>query len=268
MTNMPTSDQLLLAANAYEQFQTVAAKIIRENPVFRESEAVRNAQPLELAKLLIPIFNQAWDQIHAESDLSAIQWLEEQPAFRMAYDSLGFIEIPDDEQLDRLAARIEQRASSRFSPWLLTRFTGHYLRYVSGVSFELYNYVTKRGVSATVNGPGAVKRMTDLMVEFQRLASEDCFTHESQKTLLSYSNRMLDRLRRSDFLPRPLTRRNDKDLPARLAATGFIRLHFRYFGEGHKRAVFHLMGLPFIERPLEMRTIERLIKAEQDRRVP
>lgn len=266
-TKMPTADQLLLAANAYEQFQTSAAQIIRESGFSRENEAIKNAQPLELAQLLIPIFDQAWDQIHAEADLSAIQWLEEQPAFRMAYDSLGFIELSDEEQLERLADRIERRASSRFSPWQLTRFTGHYLRYVSGVSLELYNYVTRRGVSATVNGPGAVKRMTDLMTEFQRLASEDCFPPESQKALLSYSNRMLDRLLRSDLLPPTLTRRNDKDLPARLVATGLIRLHFKHFGEARKRAVFHLMGLPFIERPLEMRTIERLIKGERERYV-
>ncbi|HCJ29535.1 MAG TPA: hypothetical protein DHV63_09620 [Pseudomonas sp.] len=265
-SQMPTAEMLLLSANAYEHFRTCTADIIRQHALFQDSDAFRDTEPVKLARIYKTLFAQAWDQINVEFDLSALNWLENQPAFRMAYESLGLYQLTDDEDLARLEARIRRRRALRFSPWQIADLTGGYLRYMCGICLELYNYVTGRGVSATINGPVAIKRMTDLITEFQRLASEDFFPQESQKALLSHSNRLLDRLHRSDFLPSPVTRRNDRDLPARVVATGLIRLHLRHYGEGHKRAVFHLMGLPFIERLLEMRTIERLIKAEQERR--
>ncbi|MNT43442.1 hypothetical protein D3C72_1799150 [compost metagenome] len=121
---------------------------------------------------------------------------------------------------------------------------------------------------AALEGPATVERMKSLLSELEHLIAAEWLPEESKKKLsyLLKVQRATSYLESADVFASPASRRNDNDLPSRLMASELIRLNQEMFSAAHKRAVFQLMGLSFIERPLEMRTIERLIRAEKERR--
>lgn len=204
-----------------------------------------------------------------------LDWLESEPAFAMAFKSLGYQKVTEDHwkepilrELERWAPKLsgEKHASASYISLRIARLPCHYLKYVSRVALASHRYISGVGHRTAIEGPSTIRRLKDLIAEFEDVISTE-WLPESLRKNLAYSIRTksaLQDLESCNDIASPASRRNDADLPTRLFATDLLRIHQETFHSFHKKAVFHLMGLSFVDRPLEMRTIERLAKSELD----
>lgn len=202
---------------------------------------------------------------------SAWDWLEASPAFQMACDALPLEPTPGFTNIfEQLFTQHYQRGF-RSNPlsYDLEYRAGKYLRYISGIALACHNYLSGKSVRAALSGAETIARMNMLLTQLKQLSASDWISSRNQQALLNHLGR-IDRCLNDHSLTnaaKPLSKRNDVDLASRLMAAEIIQLHTRLFDNPAKRAVFQLMGLPFVEKPLEMRTIERLIGAKQKRRI-
>lgn len=204
-----------------------------------------------------------------------LEWLESEPAFAMAFKSLGYQKVAEDHweepilrELERWVPkfRAEKYASASYIALKIARLPCHYLQYVSRVALASHRYISGVGHRTAIEGPSTIRRLKDLIAEFEDVISTE-WLPESLRKSLAYSIRTKSALHDLEScydIAAPASRRNDADLPTRLFATDLLRINQETFHSFHKKAVFHLMGLSFVDRPLEMRTIERLAKSELD----
>src|SRR5690606_9606747 len=118
------------------------------------------------------------------------------------------------------------------------------------------NYLSKVSVKRSTEGMKTLEKMQNLAGELQDLIFSDPWFFEDHGELarsIKSISRRLDTLK-----PQPVSRRQDSELAARLMAAELIELHYERTRDTSNRAVFQLMGLPGIDKPLEIRTIERL----------
>lgn len=230
----------------------------------------------EIVSLSIHLSNandEAWDLSLGTEGLFVLNWLHEQPAFCLAKEALGFVPLDQSKGWQPRFEQIIRRWASRKNRhggtlvWSIERESKKFLSYLSGIAKAAHGYITKRRVRAAIDGPEKIEKIKSLLVEIEQLLATEWIPENHRNNLLRLINtrKAINLLENQEIISAPLSRRNDTDLPARLMASEIIRLHHELFSATHKRAVFHLMGLAFIERPLEMRTIERLAKAEKDR---
>ncbi len=215
-----------------------------------------------------------------ESCGPAMEWLVAQPAWKMAMDAAGFTEQKSDD-IHWLRCKYEtlaRQAAAAFdekpdiSLWYTTRrfaeAGGRFLAYASGVGDALAAYSSGSRAKGAVDGPELVSKMKNLLREFDRCVDQDWITPANRKQLrrIVHASKAIEFLNENDLAGNPSSRRNDDSLRSRLFAQDVIRVHLDLFRDPTKRAVFHLTSLPIIDRPLEMRTIERIIAVERARR--
>jgi hypothetical protein len=198
----------------------------------------------------------------------AFAWLVDQPGFYLACKSVGFI-FSDEEGhfkgIERLISRFVGHRAPRNMAEVLAKRSGRYTRYISGVSLAAARYLSGNSVKEAIEGPATFNKMQDLIAELEKASSADWLPEGSRKVLDRHLKQISFTVARMRP-PVPISKRNDPDLPSRLMAVELIKLHQEMFSATHKRAVFQLTGLPFIEKPLEFRTIERLARAEKEGR--
>lgn len=205
---------------------------------------------------------------------STQSWLEAEPAFAMAFKSVGYTKIEDSFwettfalQLERWLPKLrEGNLSASYVALKLARQPYHYMNYVSLIAAASHRYISGIGHRVAIQGPSTVRRLKDLVTEFEQVINAEWLPHDLRRSL-SHCLRTKSALSYLDSWEQeitPASHRNDVDLPTRLFATDLLRANQFLFQSFHKKAVFHLMGLSFVERPLEMRTIERLAKSETD----
>lgn len=266
MTNTPSIEaleELALAAGFFERklnnfVHSLVLHYVRANG--RESLE-------ELVDCLVELVIREHLRAEENND-EALPWLEQQLEVRAALKAIGlekasertyaekFYDVLDDADLNA--------GTAQYFAGRIASFVGVYLRYMSGLARAMVGYLTGSRVRLALEGPALVERLRELIMEFQELASIELFEAKHRQTLarMVQAESVLYFLDSGEILGNFPSRRNDPDLAARLMAAEIIRLHIRMFNDPHKRAVFQLMGLPILDRPMEIRTIERLIQAE------
>lgn len=221
------------------------------------------------------LIQERYRDIMAGDPMRTMEWLESEPAFAMAFKSLGYRKVPEAHwevpilrELERLVPKLrgDSYPGASYIAFTIARLPCDYLKYVCRVALASHRYISGVGYRTAIEGPSTIRRLKDLIAEFEDVISTE-WLPESLRKNLAYSIRTksaLHDLESCDDIASPASRRNDADLPTRLFATDLLRIHQDTFRSFHKKAVFHLMGLSFVDRPLEMRTIERLAKSELD----
>lgn len=260
----PTAEQFEALSGAIERYRSELWE-----RVYALDKADKDSYTLpELAVLASKLNDAHVDSLNSslcQASADTFNWLHCTPAFQVAAKSLpikqaeGFADF-----FERQLIQYFQRENGRqrmFWPRLING-SGFYLEYISGVALACHNYLTGKSVRAALSGAETITRMNRLVDELTQLSMSDWIADKDQGSLFCYIDRVRKEINDIASDRRPSSKRNDPDLASRLMAGELIRLHGYHFGAPHKRAVFQLMGLPFIERPLEMRTIERLIKTK------
>ncbi|MCZ9669832.1 MULTISPECIES: hypothetical protein [Pseudomonas] len=266
MVQIPTAEEFFQLSMLEENYR----KNVRES--LRCIEFPEDASMLkesDFNRLAVVTAKARTDVFHELLEAStAWQWLAEQSAFDQAMQSMTKKYVPQDPK-DRMKRLLKQSATragnfSHHADWYAAR-PSQYIYYLAGLATAADNFLTGRSVRAATEGRSISLKMQALLLEFQRLGGSGWLAPAEEETLSTRTEKLLTYLQR--ITPQPaVSRRNDGDLGSRLFAIELIRLNQRIYSATHKRAVFHLMGLPLFERPLEMRTIERLAKAERERK--
>lgn len=275
MAEIPTPDSFYELSLVADRFIDKASKAI----VFEIDElAVSGFQDADLpgaARACSKLIEIQLSETLNDECKRTMEWLESEPAFAMAFKSLGYHKVTDDywelpirRELERWlpSYREEKYARASYIALKIARLPSHYINYVSLIAGASYRYISGAGHRTAIEGPATIRRLKDLLADFEEVLSTEWLPDSLRKNL-AYSIRTESALRDLDScedISSPASRRNDADLPTRLFATDLLRVNQQVFRSFHKKAVFHLMGLSFVERPLEMRTIERLAKSELD----
>jgi hypothetical protein len=198
---------------------------------------------------------------------SYFSWVTGQPSFQVATRSLGF--TPGDHLSGYKRVIQRQVSQAKWMPHLLeaeaVRVASLYLAYVGGIAKACEGFTTGKRKKAALEGPKAIKKMLALMEEIDQVRENTDFLEGSIGIGGRHWERVKSNLQGTLEHLFSTTKRDDRDLSARLMASEVIRLHMKLFSKPFKSAVFHIMGLPVLERSLEMKTIERLISLEDAR---
>ncbi|MBV4459202.1 hypothetical protein KVG96_14685 [Pseudomonas sp. COR58] len=204
---------------------------------------------------------------------ATLEWFEAEPAYAMAFKTVGFVKVDENyweaeirQELERWLPRFreEKRSSTSYVAMRIARFCAHYTKFVSYVARASFRYTSGVGYRTVIEGPSILRRLKELITEVDEVLSVE-WLPDNLRTNLAYSLRTKAALRDLEScseITSPVSRRNDADLPSRLFASDLLKMNQVIFNSFQKKAVFHLMGLSFVARPLEMRTIERLAKSE------
>lgn len=270
MRTIPTPTQFEALEKAIEQFIALLGEKFDEitegvnnDPDHRlpAPVVIELAEKFEAARLEI-----VQSCFSEETDI-AYAWLDNEPSFQIALKKLGFTVSGSENPY----AKVIERQNNR-SKWRSThiknsalRYATLHMAYVGGVARACNGFITGKRRQAALEGPKAIQRMLDLMREIEEIRANTEFLGRP----VSIGGRFWE-MTKSNMEGTlehlfSTTKRDDRDLPARLMASELVRLHMKLFSAAHKNAVFHLMGLPFIERPIEMKTVERLVSLENAR---
>lgn len=269
MRKIPSPDQFQRLAQAAETYTAEFSTYLKDVlGGFPDDKIPLSAVP-RIIQLAVEGSESAMNSSLGADGISCMAWLESEPAYALAIKEVGFYRVegahwPDVYEKNILSA-IRSGSPTAVLAYRMARDSSRYLAYISRIGGAVHSYMTGIGHRAVIDGPATITKMRQLLLEFEQLAGVDWMPAEARKNLgylvkTQNAIRFLD----SDILDQPVSKRNDADLPTRLLASELLRLNYSTYGNHHKRAVFHLMGLSFIERPLEMRTIERLAKGEVD----
>ncbi|HBP1624731.1 TPA: hypothetical protein L5U86_000208 [Pseudomonas aeruginosa] len=266
MVQIPTAEEFFQLSMLEENYRKSVRDSLRciefpeDASILKESDFNRLA--VVTAKARTDVFHELLEAS------TAWQWLAEQSAFDQAMQSMTRKYTPQDPK-DRMKRLLKQGATragnfSHHADWYATR-PSQYIYYLAGLATAANNFLTGRSVRAATEGRSISLKMQTLLLEFQKLGTSGWIAPSAEEILTVKTDKLLMYLQRISPPP-AISRRNDSDLGSRLFATELIQLNQRVYSATHKRAVFHIMGLPLFERPLEMRTIERLAKAERERK--
>lgn len=264
MVLYPSAEQFYLLAEAGERYSKTfqdAWQAVRSSRGITTSEQAI----VELAKLAMEVSAQAFESCLEGECLGAFEWLTGRPEFVIAQQAVGFVPLGEEgysgkfQRIIKTGVELGPERAVWFESRRLAAASGKYLEYVAGVSQCAAGLISGNAARRALRGDPVFDRIQELTEELQKIIQVDWMPSEAKASLSMH----LERLSKSAERHRPatITKRNDPDLPARLMATDLIQLHHSMFSATHKRAVYQLMGLPFISRPLEIRTIERLAKA-------
>ncbi|HBP4947650.1 hypothetical protein FA278_16595 [Pseudomonas aeruginosa] len=271
MVQIPTAEEFFQLSMLVENYTKNVREALRCIEIPKDAAALRESDFNRLAAITAKARSNTFHELLEAS--TAWQWLAEQSALDQAMQSLtrGYAPVMPTDRLrkDRMLKALKHCATLRgnFAHHVDFRVTrpSQYIYFLAGIATASDNFLTGRSVRAATEGRSISMKMQGLLLEFQRLGGSGWLAPAEEETLSTRTEKLLTYLQR--ITPQPaVSRRNDGDLGSRLFAIELIRLNQRIYSATHKRAVFHLMGLPLFERPLEMRTIERLAKAERERK--
>lgn len=275
MAEIPTADQFYKLSLVADRCEDLGSKAISFELDALAVHGYRDQDVSAVAAACAKLLKEKHDEALGDECRATLKWIEAEPAFAMAFKSLGYITVEDDHwdgpirrELERWVPKLRDNkaASSYYLSTALARIPNHYPKYISRLADACYRYISGVGHRTVIEGPSTIRRLKDLIAEFDEVLNTE-WLPDSLRTNLAYSLRTksaLEALKYHGDIASPASRRNDADLPTRLFATDLLRVNQEMFRSFHKKSVFHLMGLSFVDRPLEMRTIERLAKSEVD----
>ncbi|WP_434698850.1 hypothetical protein [Pseudomonas sp. D1-1] len=271
MRIIPTSTQFDALERAVDEFVGLLdkrfgeiTKDISNEPGFRLTEPMIS----ELAENLKTARFEAFQSCFDDENEVAYAWLNSEPSFQIALHKLGFTASGDKNPYEKI---IEERQRTR-TKWrsqfikdsALRHATLHVI-YMGGVAKASSGFITGERRKAALEGPKAIQRMLDLMEEIEEIRKNTDFLGRPVSIGGRFWEMAKSNMEGSLEHLFSTTKRDDKDLATRLMASELIRLHLKLFSAPHKNSIYHLMGLPFIDRPIEMKTIERLVTLEKAR---
>ncbi|RMR07380.1 hypothetical protein [Pseudomonas syringae group genomosp. 3] len=270
MRKTPTSAQFENLGTTIEKFIVVLNEKFGEiTEEVNDEKDYRLPEPLilELANKFettrLETVNSCFD---SETD-ATFTWITNEPSFQVALRKVGFTTRDDKNPYVEIIS--QENIETAWRPYHLRKSAIHYatlhISYVGGLARASYGFLSGKRRKAALEGPKALQNMINLMTEIERIRDTTDFLGQP----INIGGRFWEK-QKSDMEGTlehlfSTTRRDDKDLASRLMASELIRLHMELFYAPHKNAIFHLMGLPFIQRPIEMKTIERLIALERTR---
>ncbi|ROL93221.1 hypothetical protein [Pseudomonas protegens] len=275
MTEIPTPESFYELSLAADRYVDRASKAIALELDKLAIDGGQSADLLNVAVICAQVLDDKLSEVLSGECKKTLEWLEAEPAFAMAAKSLAYFRVDKNHwealilrELERwmLKPQDEKRIGASYKALTIARLPSHYITYISRVADASHRYVSGIGHRAVIEGPSTIRRMKDLIVELDEAMSAE-WIPENLRRSLAFSLRTklaLQELDTCEEITSPSSRRNDVDLPTRLFAIDLLRVHQQIFRSFHKKTVFHLMGLSFVHRPLEMRTIERLAKSETD----
>lgn len=265
MSNNPTTEQLYALSDAYIEYEKEFI-VAWKNRTFDRSLDIDEIPEKKLTRdYLIEAAIEAAENAEKKGINNQIkntrEWLINQPAFAMAANAVGFKPTSMRDTSCRFIPPMDPEECfcfclSSYQYQLLGRALGDHLQYTAGVARAYANYLSKVSVKRSTEGMKTLEKMQNLAGELQDLIFSDPWFFEDHGELarsIKSISRRLDTLK-----PQPVSRRQDSELAARLMAAELIELHYERTRDTSNRAVFQLMGLPGIDKPLEIRTIERL----------
>lgn len=273
MGGNPTAEQFESLAKVFSRYCVHFDSAWRDSWVFDGQRLPSEREVAELVGCAVDISTEAFELCFDDQAGCAFEWLNGRPEFALAKQTVGFRPLSEalgeggySGRFERIIRRCaEQQVNDMSTALRLAGASGRYLKYVSGVSSAAANFMSGRTARAALDGSATFDRMLELVAEFEQLLEADWLPGVPRHRLSASLGRLAGTVEKCRP-PSPISKRNDADLPARLMASELIGIHQGMFSATHKRAVFHLMGLPIIDRPIEMRTIERLAKARKERR--
>lgn len=269
MREIPSPEQFQRLAQAAETYTADFSHYLKDVLGGFPDDQIPLSEVPRLVQVAIDGSDSIINSSVGEDGAACMEWLGGEPAYALAIKEVGFYQVEEAHWAEAYEKTIlnwiRNGSPTAVLAYRLARSSSRYLTYISRIAGAIHSYMTGIGHRAVIDGPATVTKLRQLLLEFEQLAGVDWMPAEARKTLgylvkTQKAIRFLD----SDVLDQPVSKRNDADLPTRLLASELLRLNYSTYGNHHKRAVFHLMGLSFIERPLEMRTIERLAKSEMD----
>ncbi len=270
MSNTPTAIQFNYLAKAGPVFRDKLGKRLHEKFLSFGETAPTETEIVDLVTFTVRSLNEESDAALGEEGKRCLDWLDSEPAFALASKTLGYKRLSQEEWREHYDQEIRRSVRNNsltgFKAFTFASRSSQYLRNVSSIAKALSGYISGARHREVLEGPATIQRMKELLLEFEQMLEVD-WMPENLKESLRYkvgvrsAIRLLDE---PDILESPSSRRNDADLPTRLLASELLRINYEYQRSFNKKAVFHLMGLSIIQRPLEMRTIERLAKSEMD----
>lgn len=271
MRVIPTPEHFQALERAIEQFITALAekyveitKDVSNEPDFHLTEQM----VVELAESFKAARSEAIQACFNEETDVAYAWLDTEPSFRIALQKLGFTVSGSNNPYEKVIEDCQHTnpkwRAHRIRESVLRHATLH-LAYMGGVAKASSGFITGERRRAALEGPKAIQRMLDLMEEIEKIRKSTDFLGRPVSIGGRFWERTKSNMEGTLEHLFSTTKRDDKDLAARLMASELIRLHIKLFFAPHKNSVFHLMGLPFVDRPIEMKTIERLVALENAR---
>jgi hypothetical protein len=200
-----------------------------------------------------------------------LRWLNSQPGFMIAAQTVG---VSSTEE-----ARWTSANNSALQRWVtssaptaaiahsLARMAGMQLAYASNVADATHKYLSGTSRHLAIEGPASLAAMKQLLIEFDTLLAVEWVPELTRRQLseLIKAQRAISFIEHLQTDASPVSKRNDADLAGRLFVSELLRSHQNLFSAFHKRAVFQLAGLPFVEKPIEMKTIDRMVAIEKGR---
>ncbi|MFJ3075287.1 hypothetical protein [Pseudomonas sp. NPDC087029] len=270
MTNSPSTEQFTRLAKAGPLLREKFGRILHERFKTLESSLSDEQDIMALVDFCVESLSEEGEAALGDDGRACLDWLIAEPAFELSIKTLGYRPSSHDRWGEYFSNEIRRGLrNGNFTSSKAFSYASHasrYLRNVSSIAGAIGGYVSGAQHRAVLDGPVTIRRMKDLLLEFDQLVDVD-WLPEVLREQLRYAVNTRSAMRYlsgPDILERPSSRRNDADLPVRLLASELLRINYEFHRSFHKRAVFHLMGLSIIQKPLEMRTIERLAKIEMD----
>ncbi|MFA5631459.1 MAG: hypothetical protein WC997_08105 [Porticoccaceae bacterium] len=260
MSEYPTAEQFSALFNSYNRYEEVFIE------KWRASTQGLYDDQLSLKKLSAIAEESSRVAFKTINEYNAQIWLSSQPSFTLAVGALGLPTSSTPQAAERAVASAARLLGSyknhdyRFT-CQVAGMMGIYQKYLAGVAECFANYLTGRSVRAATQGERVLEKMRTLTSELQQLISgADFFSERARESLRINIERAATDLDRLNYPS--ASKRQDARLRERLMASEIIRFHHDILGGPMNRAVFQLMGLPFVKGQIEMRTIERLANAE------
>ncbi|EJM25150.1 hypothetical protein PMI22_00496 [Pseudomonas sp. GM21] len=270
MSNPPTADQFGRLSKAGQTLRSSLGERLREKFLTFKDAQPTEAEILDLVSFSVISFDEETEAALGADGIFCLAWLDSEPAFKLAIKTLGYSQSDWGSWGGIFEDYIRRSFKHNYLPgYVASRIATHgsrYLRNISSIAGALSRYLSGARHREVIDGPSTIQRMKELLLEFEQLVAVD-WMPEDLKEQLKYKVRTRSAIKLLDepyILESPTSRRNDADLPTRLLASELLRINYSHQKSFHKKAVFHLLGLSFVERPLEMRTIERLAKSEMD----
>lgn len=247
MNQTPTAEQFLSLSKAASRYQYIFTELIEEVFEGVEQGKVTDAEIADLTKLSVKAREMAVKAAVDADGLCALNWLECQAHFTVAKDAAKF----KDDGLDGAALFERMIQEWAASPSLYCRpyifAEPGYLDFVSGIGEAAHRYMTGQSVKEVRSSSVTVKKIKTRLSEIEKLLASDTLplgvsAHISEALQIPRAIRILES---EGPLMKPLSRRNDAGLPARLMAYDLLWHYQMKFGDPQLRAVSQLLGLFF-----------------------
>jgi len=151
LAEIPTSDSFYELSLVADRFIDKASKAIVFELDKLACDVFREADIPDVAAACARLIKDQYNEILSDECKKTMEWFEAEPAFAMAFKTVGYLKVADDHweapilrELERWLPRFqgEKNASASYIALRIARLPSHYINYVSRVAGASYRYVS------------------------------------------------------------------------------------------------------------------------------